>query len=99
MSSNQLVSLVVGSGILTLLTFIDFVSERVSGVLGTILNEMQLGGSFSVFDTSSFGIAENLFKKELDWVRRQPQARGTKAKYRLDAFDDLKKKLSKNNQG
>jgi len=58
LSSNQLVSLVVGSGILTLLTFIDFVSERVSGVLGTILNEMQLGGSFSVFDTSSFGIAE-----------------------------------------
>jgi len=58
LSSNQLVSLVVGSGILTLLTFIDFVSERVSGVLGTILNELQLGGSFSVFDTSSFGIAE-----------------------------------------
>ena len=45
-------------------------------------------------DATSFGKAENLFKKELDWVRRQPQARGTKAKYRLDAFDDLKKKLS-----
>ena len=58
LSSNQLVSLVVGSGILTLLTFIDFVSERVTGFLGTILNELQLGGSFSVFDTSSFGIAE-----------------------------------------
>ncbi|MBH60217.1 MAG: hypothetical protein CL907_03515 [Dehalococcoidia bacterium] len=58
LSSNQLVSLVVGSGILTLLTFIDFVSERVPGILGTILNELQLGGSFSVFDTSSFGIAE-----------------------------------------
>ena len=42
LSSNQLVSLVVGSGILTLLTFIDFVSERVPGILGTILNELQL---------------------------------------------------------
>ena len=37
-SSNQLVSLVVGSGILSFLTFIDFVSSRVTGVFGTILN-------------------------------------------------------------
>jgi len=58
LSSNQLVSLVVGSGILSFLTFIDFVSSRVTGVFGTILNELQLGGSFSLFDSSSFGIAE-----------------------------------------
>ena len=36
--------------------------------------------------------AQNLMRKELDWVRRQPKARGTKAKYRLDAFEELKKK-------
>lgn len=36
--------------------------------------------------------ASNLFRKELDWMRRQPQARGTKAKYRIDAFYDLEKK-------
>ena len=36
--------------------------------------------------------ANNLFKKELDWMRRQPQARGTKAKYRIDAFYELEKK-------
>lgn len=36
--------------------------------------------------------ARNLMRKELDWIRRQPQARGTKAKYRVDAFDDLKDK-------
>ncbi len=35
--------------------------------------------------------AKNLFKKELEWIRRQPKARGTKAKYRVDAFDDIKK--------
>ena len=29
-----------------------------SGAFGTILNELQLGGSFSLFDSSSFGIAE-----------------------------------------
>ncbi|MCD7931215.1 MAG: ABC-F family ATP-binding cassette domain-containing protein [Tannerellaceae bacterium] len=37
--------------------------------------------------------AGNLFKKELEWMRRQPQARGTKAKYRIDAFHELEKKV------
>ncbi|MDR1221385.1 MAG: ABC-F family ATP-binding cassette domain-containing protein [Tannerella sp.] len=36
--------------------------------------------------------AANLLRKELDWMRRQPQARGTKAKYRIDAFYELEKK-------
>ena len=35
--------------------------------------------------------AKNLLKKELDWMRRMPKARTTKAKYRIDAFYDLKK--------
>ncbi|MCB9194956.1 MAG: ABC-F family ATP-binding cassette domain-containing protein [Flavobacteriales bacterium] len=34
--------------------------------------------------------AKNLFKKELEWMRRQPKARGTKAKARIDAFYDTK---------
>ena len=33
--------------------------------------------------------ANNLMRKELDWMRRQPQARATKAKYRIDAFYEL----------
>lgn len=36
--------------------------------------------------------ANNLLRKELDWMRRQPQARATKAKARIDAFYDLEKK-------
>ncbi len=36
--------------------------------------------------------AANLYKKELDWIRRQPKARGTKAKYRVDAFEGIKEK-------
>lgn len=35
---------------------------------------------------------KNLLRTELDWMRRQPQARGTKAKYRIDAFYELEKK-------
>ncbi len=36
--------------------------------------------------------AKNLYRKELDWMRRQPRARGTKAKSRIDAFYDVKEK-------
>ncbi len=35
--------------------------------------------------------ANNLYRTELDWMRRMPQARGHKAKYREDAFYDLEK--------
>jgi ABC transport system ATP-binding/permease protein len=35
--------------------------------------------------------ARNLYRKELDWMRRMPKARGTKAKYRQDAFYDTEK--------
>ena len=36
--------------------------------------------------------ARNLLRTELDWMRRMPCARGTKAKYRKDAFYDLKER-------
>lgn len=36
--------------------------------------------------------ARNLWRKELDWMRRQPQARGTKAKARIESFYDLEEK-------
>ena len=35
--------------------------------------------------------ANNLYRTELEWMRRQPQARGHKAKYREDAFYELEK--------
>ena len=36
------------------------------------------------------GKAKQLFKKELDWMRRQPKARTTKSKSRIDDFTDIK---------
>ena len=36
--------------------------------------------------------ANNLYRRELDWMRRQPQARGHKARYREEAFYDLESK-------
>ncbi|GHT76264.1 ABC transporter ATP-binding protein [Bacteroidia bacterium] len=42
--------------------------------------------------------ANNLFRKELEWMRRQPQARATKAKARIDQFYDLEKKVKSEHQ-
>lgn len=39
--------------------------------------------------------ANNLYRKELEWMRRMPQARGHKAKYREDAFVELEKVAKK----
>lgn len=39
---------------------------------------------------------QNLFRKELDWMRRQPQARATKAKARIESFHALEDKLKTN---
>ncbi|MDD2982403.1 MAG: ABC-F family ATP-binding cassette domain-containing protein [Crocinitomicaceae bacterium] len=39
---------------------------------------------------STIDKARNTFKKELDWIRRQPKARGTKQKARVDSFEDIK---------
>lgn len=35
---------------------------------------------------------KNLLRTEREWMRRQPQARGSKAKYRIDSFHDLEKR-------
>jgi ATP-binding cassette subfamily F protein uup len=39
--------------------------------------------------------ARNLLRTELDWMRRMPQARATKAKYRINAFYELKERAEK----
>lgn len=43
---------------------------------------------------STIDKARNTFKKELDWIRRQPKARGTKQKARVDNFQEVKKVAS-----
>ena len=39
---------------------------------------------------STIDKARNTFRKELEWIRRQPKARSTKSKSRVDAFQDIK---------
>ena len=43
--------------------------------------------------------ANNLYRKELDWMRRMPQARGHKARYREETFYELEKVAKQRNYG
>lgn len=45
--------------------------------------------------TTEVGKAKSQFRKELKWIRRQPKARGTKQKARIEAFEDTKEAASK----
>jgi ATP-binding cassette subfamily F protein uup len=46
-------------------------------------------------DAATFQKNTNLLKKELEWMRRMPQARGTKSKARIDSFYDLEERTKK----
>lgn len=46
------------------------------------------------YQTAEVEKATNLLRKESEWMRRMPQARGTKAKYRIDAFYQIQEKAS-----
>ena len=46
-------------------------------------------------EATNLGKAKSLFKKELDWMRRQPKARTTKSKSRIDDFYQIKEKAHK----
>lgn len=62
-------------------------------------------GNYSEYLSKKASIQENervnldkmkkLFKKELNWINRQPKARGTKAKARVDKFSDIKEQAHK----
>ncbi len=45
-------------------------------------------------NSSELEKAKNLYTRELEWMRKQPRARGTKAKSRVDAFDVVKEKAT-----
>lgn len=45
-------------------------------------------------ESASLAKAKNLYKKELEWIRRMPQARGTKSRARIEAFNELKETVS-----
>ena len=63
---------------------------------GNYSDFLQLKSEREEQQAATIGKAKNLLRKELEWMRRQPKARGTKAKYRIEAFYETKEKA---NQG
>lgn len=61
---------------------------------GSYKNFLEKKSEREAQDAASVDKAKNLLRKELEWMRRQPKARGTKAKYRVEAFYDTKDKAS-----
>lgn len=45
-------------------------------------------------EAANISRARNLYRRELDWIRRQPQARAGKARYRIDAFQALEQRIA-----
>ncbi len=82
--------------------------ERVCDKILELENESlyQHPGNYSTFlqrkaereeiEGTNVGKAKNLLRKELEWMRRQPKARGTKSKARIDSFYTLKDEAGKN---
>ncbi len=81
--------------------------ERVCGIIVELDRGMlyKYSGNYSEFlekkatrhenETIETEKARKLMRKELEWINRMPKARGTKAKARVDAFEDIKKKASR----
>ena len=63
---------------------------------GSYANFLEKKSEREASEAATVDKAKNLLRKELDWMRRQPKARGTKAKYRVDAFYETKEVASKN---
>jgi len=85
--------------------FLDNVSTRIIELdRGKIQN---FNGNYSYYlekkaeqnaaEDATFSKNTNLLKKELEWMRRQPKARTTKSKSRIDSFYDLEEKTKGRN--
>lgn len=62
---------------------------------GNYENYLEKKATRAEMDKSSTEKARNTYRKELEWMRKQPKARTTKSKSRQDAFYDVEKKASK----
>lgn len=98
--------LVRSSGALLMVTHDRYFLDRVCNVILEIERKQlfQYPGNYSLFlekkaerneaYNAETERAQNLYRKELDWMRRQPQARATKAKSRIDRFYDIEERAS-----
>ncbi len=72
-------------------TIVEMDGARVYAYEGNYANYLQRRQERLDAAAAETARAANLYRKELEWMRRQPQARGHKARYREEAFYELEK--------
>ncbi len=83
--------------------FLDNVCEEIWELDGSNLyvhkgdyeNYLEKKAARNESDLASVEKAKNTYRKELEWIRKQPKARTTKSKSRIDAFDEVEAKAKK----
>ena len=73
---------------------IELDAGRIYSYKGNYANYLQKRETRLEIEQTNITKAKNLFKKELDWMRRQPKARTTKSKSRIDDFYAIKQRAS-----
>ncbi len=73
---------------------IELDAGKIYGYKGNYSYYLQKKEERLELEQTTIGKAKNLFKKELDWMRRQPKARTTKSKSRIDDFYQIKERAS-----
>ena len=74
---------------------VELDDNRLFTYRGSYSNFLEKKASRELNEASALDKDKKLFKRELEWVRRMPQARGTKAKSRVDDFHEIKERASK----
>ncbi len=77
---------------------IEIENESLYNYKGNYSYYLEKKSEMNTQEASEVAKAKNLLVKELDWLRRMPKARGTKAKYRINAAHELQEVASKNLQ-
>ena len=74
------------------LTLLDWARERLPRLDMLLLDESLYALRAGLLERAEVEKARNIYRRELEWMRRMPSARGTKAKARKDAFAEVKEK-------
>ncbi|GLR19109.1 ABC-F family ATP-binding cassette domain-containing protein [Portibacter lacus] len=75
---------------------IDLDERKLASFKGNYSEYLEKKASIQMTEQANLAKMKKLYSKELNWIRRQPKARGTKAKSRVDKFDEIKEKAHQN---
>lgn len=72
---------------------IEIDQRKLFSYKGNFQNYIEKKAEREAMEGSAMDKARNLYKRELEWVRKMPRARGTKSKSRVEAFHEVKDKV------